>query len=76
ACHRVQAKKPLDSALLIGDERLTVSQIMKHVGFSHERPADIETRMGLAFLSTCETVRGDKNAPDRAMHLAATLLFA
>ncbi|KAJ7603472.1 hypothetical protein DFH06DRAFT_1022192 [Mycena polygramma] len=34
--------------------------------------------MALAFLSACETAKGDETVPDEAMHrdLAATLLFA
>jgi CHAT domain-containing protein len=29
----------------------------------------------LAFLSACETAKGDRNQPDQAIHLAATMLF-
>jgi CHAT domain-containing protein len=32
--------------------------------------------MTLAFLSPCETVKGDANLPYEAMHLAAILMFA
>ncbi|KAJ6586579.1 CHAT domain-containing protein [Mycena sp. CBHHK59/15] len=64
ACHGTQDPlDPLDSALLIGHDRLKVSQIMEKSG-------------GLVFLSACETVMGDKQLPDEAMHLAASLLFA
>ncbi|KAJ7123558.1 hypothetical protein C8R44DRAFT_784007, partial [Mycena epipterygia] len=35
-----------------------------------------KTSMTLAFLSACETAKGDDTVPDEAMHLAATLLFA
>ena len=31
--------------------------------------------MSLAFLSACETAKGDSKTPDEAIHLAATLLF-
>jgi CHAT domain-containing protein len=30
----------------------------------------------LAFLSACETAKGDEKSPDEAMHLAATMIFA
>jgi CHAT domain-containing protein len=30
----------------------------------------------LAFLSACETARGDEGQPDQTVHLAATMLFA
>jgi CHAT domain-containing protein len=29
----------------------------------------------LAFLSACETAKGDRNQPDQAIHLASTMLF-
>jgi CHAT domain-containing protein len=29
----------------------------------------------LAFLSACETAKGDRAQPDQAIHLAATMLF-
>jgi CHAT domain-containing protein len=28
-----------------------------------------------AFLSACETAKGDRSQPDQAVHLAASLLF-
>ncbi|KAJ6524601.1 CHAT domain-containing protein [Mycena vulgaris] len=77
ACHGIQdAEKPLQSALLIGGEGLTVAQIMRQSGISHDGSETTEKHMGLAFLSACETSMGDKKLPDEAMHLAATLLFA
>jgi CHAT domain-containing protein len=77
ACHGIQdAEKPLQSALLIGGEELTVSEIMKQSGVSHNGSQKIQNHLGLAFLSACQTARGDKKLPDEAMHLAATLLFA
>jgi CHAT domain-containing protein len=30
----------------------------------------------LAFLSACETAKGDEKQPDQAVHLAAAMLFA
>ncbi|KAJ6512358.1 CHAT domain-containing protein, partial [Mycena vulgaris] len=75
ACHGIQdTKNPLQSALIIGGERLTVAQIMKQSGTSGG--GTMEKHMGVAFLSACETSMGDKKLPDEAMHLAATLLFA
>ncbi|KAF8147162.1 CHAT domain-containing protein [Mycena galopus ATCC 62051] len=77
AGHGVQdTENPLESALLIGGERLTVSQIMIQSGGSNERRQNVEKHMALAFLSACETAMGDENLPDEAMHIAASLLFA
>jgi CHAT domain-containing protein len=71
ACHGVQdTAHPLDSGLLIANERLKVSQIME------ESSVFSNGQKGLAFLSACETAMGDENMPDEALHLAATLLFA
>jgi CHAT domain-containing protein len=36
----------------------------------------MKNSMKLAFLSACETAKGDATTPDEAMHLAASLLFA
>jgi CHAT domain-containing protein len=36
----------------------------------------IRNSMSLAFLSACETAKGDEGTPDEAMHLAAAVLFA
>ena len=67
ACHGSQGfNNPLESALILHDGHLKISQIM-------------EQRMktaSLAFLSACETAKGDNETPDEVMHLAATLLFA
>lgn len=78
ACHGVQdAEKPLRSALLIGNDRVTISQIIERSAASSSGPHAIDGKnLGLAFLSACETATGDKQVPDEAMHLAATLLFA
>jgi CHAT domain-containing protein len=66
-CHGLQnIKNPLDSALILGDRDLRVSEIMQ----SHIPSAS------LAFLSACETAKGDENIPDEAMHLAGAMLFA
>ncbi|KAJ7256330.1 hypothetical protein C8J57DRAFT_1650781 [Mycena rebaudengoi] len=37
---------------------------------------NLKNSMKLAFLSACETGKGDAKTPDEAMHLAASLLFA
>lgn len=66
ACHGEQnTQNPLQSALLLQDGPLKVSQIMQE----HMPNAS------LAFLSACETAMGDENLPDEAIHLGATLLF-
>ncbi|KAF8179274.1 CHAT domain-containing protein [Mycena galopus ATCC 62051] len=75
ACHGIQdSKNPLDSGLMLSDGRLKISQIMR-------KPDNVNTTgntnaMSLAFLSACETAKGDGSTPDEALHLAATLLFA
>ncbi|KAJ7848420.1 CHAT domain-containing protein, partial [Mycena leptocephala] len=75
ACHGIQdLYLPLDSGLLLSDGRLKVSEIMRRLG--GENSSELKKSMSLAFLSACETGKGDKNVPDEAMHLAATLLFA
>ena len=67
ACHGSQdIENPLSSALLLGDGDLKVSKIMQKRN----------TNASLAFLSACETAKGDEGSPDEAMHLAATMLFA
>ncbi|KAJ6526443.1 hypothetical protein B0H19DRAFT_1385724 [Mycena capillaripes] len=67
ACHGSQdLVNPLESALHLGDGDLKVSKVMQN-------PIQ---NASLAFLSACETAMGDENAPDEAIHLAATMLFA
>jgi CHAT domain-containing protein len=67
ACHGSQnINNPLDSALILGDRDLKVSEIMQS-----RIPS-----ASLAFLSACETAKGDENLPDEAMHLASAMLFA
>ncbi|KAJ7200310.1 CHAT domain-containing protein [Mycena pura] len=74
ACHGTQdLVQPLESGLIVSDGRVKVSEIMR-------RPEDnaaenINKSLSLAFLSACETAKGDASTPDEAMHLAATLLF-
>ncbi|KAJ7024631.1 CHAT domain-containing protein, partial [Mycena alexandri] len=67
ACHGSQdLENPLESALLLGDGDLKVSKIMQN-------PSQ---NASLALLSACQTAMGDKEVPDEAIHLAATMLFA
>ena len=67
ACHGQQnSQNPLESALLLNDGALKVSQIIQQ-----SMP-----QASLAFLSACETAMGDENLPDEVIHLGATLLFA
>jgi CHAT domain-containing protein len=66
ACHGVQdAKDALQSGFCLGDGRLTVAELMKL-----KLPSPL-----LAFLSACETAKGDKTLPDQTVHLAAAMLF-
>jgi CHAT domain-containing protein len=67
ACHGYQdPENPLDSGFVMRDAMLTVSDIM-----ALRLPNAL-----LAFLSACETAKGDEQQPDQAVHLAATMLFA
>lgn len=66
ACHGQQdTDDPLDSGFCLRDGRLTVADLM-HLRLS--QPV-------LAFLSACETAKGDARHPDQAVHLAAAMLF-
>jgi CHAT domain-containing protein len=66
ACHSVQrAENPLDSAFLLSDGCLSIQDFMEI------RPPDAV----LAFLSACQTARGNDIVPDEAVHLAASMLF-
>ncbi|KAE9392588.1 hypothetical protein BT96DRAFT_967389 [Gymnopus androsaceus JB14] len=67
ACHGTQdTTNPLESGFIMRDKLLTISQLMS---LSHPNAF-------LAFLSACETAKGDKNQPDQTVHLAAAMLFA
>jgi len=67
ACHGNQdPSKPLDTGLQIEDKVLSISRIMK----------ETVPNGSLAFLSACETAKGDEKIPDEAMSLAASLLFS
>jgi CHAT domain-containing protein len=75
ACHGVQnLVQPLDSSLILTGGHLKVSDIMRRP--EEENSLNFQKSISLAFLSACETAKGDKTRPDEAMHLAATLLFA
>ncbi|KAF7343295.1 CHAT domain-containing protein [Mycena venus] len=74
ACHGTQnLNNPLDSGLMLTEGLLKVAQIMQGPE-NNERAT--KKFMSLAFLSACETAKGDVKTPDEALHLAATLLFA
>jgi CHAT domain-containing protein len=65
ACHGVQHADPLSSCFILGDGKLTVGDLMK-LDLPHA---------ALAFLSACQTAKGDRAQPDQAVHLAASMLF-
>jgi CHAT domain-containing protein len=65
ACHGMQDRAaPLASAFALADGKLPVGTLAS-------ARAD---GAFLAFLSACETARGDRAQPDEAVHLVATLL--
>jgi CHAT domain-containing protein len=67
ACHGIQdGSDATQSGFCLGDGRLTISNLMK---------LELDNAF-LAFLSACETAKGDKEQPDQAMHLAAAMLFS
>jgi CHAT domain-containing protein len=65
ACHAVQDAEPLNSAIMLHDGQLTIEDIMR---LSLPKAT-------LAYLSACQTAKGDQNAPDQAVHIAASMLF-
>lgn len=66
ACHGEQdPRNALESGFCLHDGRLSVAALMK---------LDLP-RAFFAFLSACETAKGDAKQPDQAVHLAATMLF-
>ncbi|KAF7369489.1 CHAT domain-containing protein [Mycena venus] len=75
SCHGTQdLENPLDSGLILADGRLKVSKVMSPPEVNSALV--VKNSMSIAFLSACETAKGDKDSPDEAMHLAATLLFS
>jgi CHAT domain-containing protein len=65
ACHAIHNSDPLRSALVLQDGNLTIQDIM-----DFKLPCAV-----LATLSACQTAKGDRNAPDQAIHLAASMLL-
>jgi CHAT domain-containing protein len=65
ACHGHQSKNALDSHFALQEGPLTISSLMR-LNLQHAV---------FAFLSACETAKGDKHQPDQAVHLAASMLF-
>jgi CHAT domain-containing protein len=65
ACHGVQERDPLKSAFMLHGGRLSIEEIMQ---------LNIPSAV-LAFLSACQTAKGDRSAPDQAVHLASSMLF-
>jgi CHAT domain-containing protein len=66
ACHGKQnATDALSSGFCLVDESLSVSRLMN---------LDLKNAF-FAFLSACETAKGDEKQPDQTIHLAAAMLF-
>jgi CHAT domain-containing protein len=67
ACHAVQdVSEPSQSAFCLHDGRLTLSRVISN-SFRH---ADF------AFLSACQTAKGDDNLSEEAVHLAGGMVVA
>jgi tetratricopeptide (TPR) repeat protein len=67
ACHGLQHQtNALESGFYLNDDKLTISKLME---LQLDRP-------WFAYLSACETAKGDAEQPDQVMHLAAAMLFA
>jgi CHAT domain-containing protein len=67
ACHGIQdSARPTNSAFGLIDGPLPLSKIMKQ-SFAHTE---------LAFLSACQTAKGDNKLPEEAIHLAAGMMMA
>jgi CHAT domain-containing protein len=66
ACHGIQHRaEPHKSHFCLGSGELTVSELME---------VDLKNSF-FAFLSACETAKGDQKHADEVVHLAATMLF-
>jgi CHAT domain-containing protein len=67
ACHGIQHdREPYRSHFCLSTGNLTVAELME---------LDLKGAF-LAYLSACETAKGDQKHADEAIHLAATMLFA
>jgi CHAT domain-containing protein len=67
ACHGSQDDdEALSSGLFLGDGSLTIRHLME---------LDLEHAF-LAFLSACETAKGDSEQPEETVHLAAAMMFS
>lgn len=67
ACHGYQdPSQPLESGFPMSDGMLTVAKLMS---------LNMKEAL-LAFLSACDTAKGNVAQPDQALHLAAAMLFA
>jgi CHAT domain-containing protein len=67
ACHGLQDEQsPLSSGFAMQDGMLALSELMQ---------LDLSNAF-LAFLSACDTARGNIKQPDQSIHLAAAMLFA
>jgi CHAT domain-containing protein len=67
ACHGIQhSSEPHESHFSLESENLTVTDLME-MNLKHAF---------VAFLSACETAKGDRTYADEVVHLAATMLFA
>jgi tetratricopeptide (TPR) repeat protein len=67
ACHGLQHRtNALESGFYLNDDKLTISRLME---LQLDHP-------WFAYLSACETAKGDAEQPDQVMHLAAAMLFA
>jgi CHAT domain-containing protein len=66
ACHGTQnSTDALSSGFCLSNGNLTVSRLMN---------LDLKNAF-FAFLSACETAKGDEKQPDQTVHLAAAMLF-
>jgi hypothetical protein len=67
ACHGIQNdNQPLESAFYLADGTLTVNELIK---------LNLDNAF-LAFLSACETAKGDHDQTEEVVHLASAMLFA
>jgi CHAT domain-containing protein len=66
ACHGKQnGADALSSGFCLSDKNLSISQLMN---------LNLKDSF-FAFLSACETAKGDKKQPNQIVHLAAAMLF-